>query len=99
MNPTPLISADGRWSFDPLDLARCGYQSTGRRYPSGYAGIGRAQELAHEFDVTMGSLQSFRTGPVGSETEWEFFFTPDRKDGFCGSPLMPPGTWTLGERP
>lgn len=89
MNPTPLVDANRRWSFDPSDLARCGYQSTGRRFPEGYAGIGRAQQLAHELDVTMGSLQSFRTGAVGSPVEWEFFFTPDRVDGYCGSPLLP----------
>lgn len=97
MNPSPVVGTDGRWSFDPENLARCGYQSTGRRYPSGSAGIGRAQQLAFELDVTMSSLQSFRTGPVGSDVEWEFFFTPDRCDGYCGSPLMPAGTWTYGE--
>lgn len=97
MNPTPIIDANGCWSFDPLDLARCGYETTGRAFPEGSTGIGRTQALAHELDVTMGSLALFRTGPIGSETEWEFFFAPDRVDGYCGSPLLPPGTWTLGE--
>ena len=45
----------------------------------------------------MSSLHAFRTGAAGSETEWEYFFTPDRQDGFCGSPILPPGTWTYGE--
>lgn len=93
MTPKPIIAADGRWSFDPSDLARCGYHSTGRRFPEGSAGIGRAQVLAEELDVTMASLRVFRTGPVGSETEWEYFYTPDRVNGFCGSPLLPPGAW------
>lgn len=88
MNPKPII-ADGAWSFDPADLGRCDYQSTGRRFPEGFVGIGRVQALAIELDVTMASLAVFRTGPVGTETEWEYFYTPDRVDGFCGSALLP----------
>lgn len=91
--PRPIISAGGVWSFDPSDLARCGYQSTGRRFAEGSAGIGRTQELARELDVTMSSLALFRTGPVGSLEEWEYFYSPDRVDGFCGSPLLPKGAW------
>ena len=93
MNPRPIIAADGNWSFDPADLARCGYQSTGRRFPDDDVGLGRAQSLARELDVTMASLALFRTGTVGTSTEWEYFYTPDRVDGFCGSPLLPPGAW------
>lgn len=93
MNPRPVIAADGRWSFDPVDLARCGYQSTGRRFAEGSAGIGRTQVLAEELDCTMASLRFFRTGAVGTPEEWEYFYSPDRVDGFCGSPLLPPGAW------
>ena len=97
MNPRPIVDAAGRWSFDPADLARCGYVSSGRRFPEGSAGIGRIQVLAEELDVTMASLRVFRTGPIGSPVEWEYVYTPDRENGFCGSPLMPAGTWTYGE--
>ncbi len=93
MTPRPIVSADGRLSYDAADLTRCGYQSTGRRFPEGSAGIGRTQELARELDVTMSSLALFRTGPVGSIKEWEYFYSPDRVDGFCGSPLLPKGAW------
>lgn len=89
MNPRPIISPDGVWSFDPADLARCGYESTGRRYPDDNVGIGRVQSLACELDVTMASLALFRTGLVGTAEEWDYFYTPDRQHGFCGSPLLP----------
>lgn len=89
MNPKPIIDAAGVWSFDPADLARCGYQSTGRRFPDANVGLGRVQALAKELDVTMASLALFRTGPVGSHEEWEYFYSPDRENGFCGSPLLP----------
>lgn len=89
MNPRPIIDAAGVWLFDPLDLASCGYHSTGRRFPDDHVGLGRVQALAHELDVMMSSLALFRTGTVGTETEWEYFYTPDRKPGFCGSPLLP----------
>jgi hypothetical protein len=89
MNPRPIISADGAWSFDPDDLIACGYQSTGRRFPDGHVGIGRVESLARELDVTMSSLALFRTGAVGTDVEWEYFYTPDWKPGFCGSPLLP----------
>lgn len=89
MKPRPIISDAGAWSFDPADLARCGYESTGRRLPDDSVGLGMVQVLAKELDVTMASLALFRTGPVGSNAEWEYFYTPDRKPGFCGSPLLP----------
>lgn len=89
MIPRPVISAAGVWSLDPLDLARCGYESTGHRFPEGNVGLGCVQSLARELDVTMASLALFRTGAVGAPDEWEYFYSPDRVDGFCGSPLLP----------
>ena len=80
-----------------LDLLICNRAEAevlaGRRFPDDDVGLGRAQSLARELDVTMASLALFRTGTVGTSTEWEYFYTPDRVDGFCGSPLLPPGAW------
>lgn len=91
--PQPFIIRDenGVWTCDPEDLVACGFESTGHRFSLENSGLGCVQALARELDVTMSSLQAFRTGAVGTDEEWEFFYTPDRQNGFCGSPLM--GKW------
>lgn len=89
--PQPFVirGDDGRWSFDPDDIVECGYTPTGITGRSDQVGLGGTQAAARKLDVTMSSLQAWRTRPNDPDNEFEFYLIPGWTKGYCGSPLLP----------